>query len=67
EIRELGIVVRADTQGSVQAVSEALERLSTEKVRLRVIHGSAGEVRETDVSLAMASNAVIIGFNVRPT
>jgi len=67
EIRELGIVVRADTQGSVQAVSEALERLSTDKVRLRVLHGSAGAVRETDVSLAMASNAIIIGFNVRPT
>jgi len=67
EVKELGIVVRADTQGSVEALSEVLERLSTDKVRLRVLHGSAGAVRETDVSLAMASNAVIIGFNVRPT
>jgi translation initiation factor IF-2 len=66
EVRELNIIVRADVQGSAEAVIEALEKLSCEAVKLRVIHGSTGGITETDVMLAAASNAIIIGFNVRP-
>lgn len=66
EVRELNIIIKADVQGSVEAVRQALEGLSTEEVRVNVIHGAAGGITETDVNLAAASNAVIIGFNVRP-
>jgi translation initiation factor IF-2 len=66
EVKELNIVVKADVQGSVEAVVESLEKLSTQTVRLRTIHGGAGGITETDVLLASASNAIIIGFNIRP-
>lgn len=64
-VKELNIIVKADVHGSVEAVSNSLEKLSTDKVKLNVIHGSAGGVTETDVMLASASKAIIIGFHVR--
>jgi len=66
QIHELRIVIKADVHGSVEALTEALERLSTEKVRLQVIHGGVGAINESDVMLASASNAIVLGFNVRP-
>lgn len=66
EMKELAIVVKADVQGSVEAVKQSLEKLSNEEVRVRVIHGGVGGIKESDVMLANASNAIIIGFNVRP-
>ncbi len=65
-VKELNIVVKADVQGSVEAVHQSLERLSNEEVRVRIIHGGVGAITESDVMLASASNAIIIGFNVRP-
>jgi len=65
-IKDLNIVVKADVQGSVEAVKQSLEKLSNEEVRVRIIHGGVGAVTESDVMLASASNAIIIGFNVRP-
>ena len=66
EVKELPIIVKADVQGSVEAVKQSLEKLSNEEVRVRVIHGAVGGVSESDVMLANASNAIIVGFNVRP-
>ncbi|MBE6838627.1 MAG: translation initiation factor IF-2 [Ruminococcus sp.] len=66
EMKELPIVVKADVQGSVEAVKQSLEKLSNEEVRVKVIHGGVGAVSESDVMLASASNAIIVGFNVRP-
>ena len=66
EMKELSIVVKADVQGSVEAVKQSLEKLSNDEVRVRVIHGGVGGIKESDVMLASASNAIIIGFNVRP-
>ena len=66
EIKELPIIVKADVQGSVEAVKQSLEKLSNDEVRVRVIHGAVGAVSEGDVMLANASNAIIVGFNVRP-
>lgn len=66
EIKELNIIIKADVQGSVEAVRQSLEKLSNDEVRLRVIHGGVGAVNESDVMLASASNAIIVGFNVRP-
>jgi translation initiation factor IF-2 len=66
DVKELRVVIKADVQGSVEALSEALVRLSTEEVRLKVLHASVGGITESDVLLAAASNAVVIGFNVRP-
>jgi translation initiation factor IF-2 len=66
DIKELRVVIKADVQGSVEALSEALSRLSTDEVRLNVLHASVGGITESDVLLASASNAVVIGFNVRP-
>lgn len=66
DVKELRLVLKADVQGSVEALSEALSRLSTEEVRLNVLHASVGGITESDVLLASASNAVVIGFNVRP-
>ena len=66
EIKELPIIVKADVQGSVEAVKQSLEKLTNEEVRVRVIHGAVGAVSEGDVMLANASNAIIVGFNVRP-
>ncbi|MDR0991931.1 MAG: translation initiation factor IF-2 [Ruminococcus sp.] len=65
-IKELPIIVKADVQGSVEAVRQSLEKLSNEEVRVKVIHGAVGAVSESDVMLADASNAIIVGFNVRP-
>ena len=65
-MKELPIVVKADVQGSVEAVKQSLEKLSNDEVRVRVIHGGVGAVNEADVMLANASNAIIVGFNVRP-
>ncbi|MEK6698124.1 MAG: translation initiation factor IF-2 [Nitrospirota bacterium] len=65
-VKELNIILKADVQGSAQAIVEALEKLSTAAVKLKVIHSSVGAITETDVMLAAASNAIIIGFSVRP-
>ncbi len=65
-VKELGIVVKADVQGSVEALTQNLEKIANEEVRVRVIHGAVGAVAESDVMLAGASNAIIVGFNVRP-
>jgi translation initiation factor IF-2 len=66
EVKDLNVIVKGDVQGSVEAVSDALRKLSTDAVRLNVIHSAVGAITETDVNLASASNAIIIGFNVRP-
>ncbi len=66
EMKELNVIVKADVQGSVEAVRQSLEKLTNEEVRVRVIHGAVGAVSESDVMLANASNAIIVGFNVRP-
>jgi translation initiation factor IF-2 len=66
EVKELNVVVKGDVQGSVEAVSESLRKLSTDAIRLRVINASVGAITETDVNLATASNAIVLGFNVRP-
>lgn len=66
DIKELPIIVKADVQGSVEAVKQSLEKLSNDEVRVRVIHGGVGAVKDSDVMLANASNAIIVGFNVRP-
>ena len=65
-VKELDIIVKADVQGSVEAVRQSLVKLSNEEVVVKVIHGGVGAINESDVSLAAASNAIIIGFNVRP-
>jgi translation initiation factor IF-2 len=66
EMKELKIIVKADVQGSVEAVRQSLEKLTNDEVRVNVIHGAVGAVNESDVMLANASNAIIVGFNVRP-
>ncbi len=66
EVKELPIIVKADVAGSVEAITQSLHKLSNEEVRVRVIHGAVGGVTESDVMLAQASNAIIVGFNVRP-
>jgi translation initiation factor IF-2 len=66
EVKELNIIVKADVQGSMEAVSNFLSKLSTDSVKVNVVHGGIGGITETDVNLATASNAIIIGFNVRP-
>ncbi|MCI5741744.1 MAG: translation initiation factor IF-2 [Lachnospiraceae bacterium] len=65
-VKELNIIVKADVQGSVEAVKQSLVKLSNEEVVVKIIHGGVGAINESDVSLASASNAIIIGFNVRP-
>ena len=65
-VKELNVIVKADVGGSVEAVKQSLEKLSNDEVKVRVIHGAAGGIREGDVMLAAASNAIIVGFNVRP-
>ncbi len=65
-LKELNIIVKADVQGSVEAVKQSLLKLSNEEVVVKIIHGGVGAINESDVSLASASNAIIIGFNVRP-
>ncbi len=66
EIKELNLVLKADVQGSIEAMKEALKKLSTQEVKVNIIHDGVGGITETDVNLASASNAIIIGFNVRP-
>ncbi|HEY3302622.1 MAG TPA: translation initiation factor IF-2 [Candidatus Binatia bacterium] len=66
DVKELRVVLKADVHGSVEALTEALTRMSTSEVKLNVIHGSVGGITESDVLLASASNAIVIGFNVRP-
>lgn len=65
-MKELNLIIKADVQGSVEAVRQSLEKLSNEEVRVRAIHGGVGAINESDVMLANASNAIIVGFNVRP-
>ena len=66
EIKELNIILKADVGGTCEVLSDALQKLSTEKVRVRVLHTGVGAITETDVLLASASNGIIVGFNVRP-
>nr|WP_211230015.1 translation initiation factor IF-2 [Desulfovirgula thermocuniculi] len=66
QVKELRIIIKADVQGSAEALKQALERLSTEEVKVSIIHQGVGAITETDIMLASASNAIIIGFNVRP-
>jgi translation initiation factor IF-2 len=66
KVKDLNIIVKADVQGSVEAIRQSLEKLSNEEVRVRIIHGGVGAITESDVTLAQVSNALIIGFNVRP-
>ena len=66
DMKELKIIVKADVQGSVEAVRQSLEKLSNDEVRVHIIHGAVGAISESDVMLANASNAIIVGFNVRP-
>ncbi|MBE6789061.1 MAG: translation initiation factor IF-2 [Ruminococcaceae bacterium] len=66
EMKELSVIVKADVQGSVEAVKQSLEKISNEEVRVRVIHGGVGAISESDIMLADASNAIVVGFNVRP-
>jgi translation initiation factor IF-2 len=66
EVKDLNLVIKADVQGSIQALWDAIAKLESDKVRLRLIHGSTGAITESDVMLASASNAIVIGFSVRP-
>jgi translation initiation factor IF-2 len=66
KVKDLNIIVKADVQGSVEAVKQSLEKLSNDEVRVKIIHGAVGAITESDVTLAQVSNAIIIGFNVRP-
>ncbi|MBO4579994.1 MAG: translation initiation factor IF-2, partial [Clostridiales bacterium] len=66
DVKDLNLIVKADVQGSVEAVIQSLEKLSNEEVNVKVIHGAVGAINESDVVLADVSNAIIIGFNVRP-
>jgi len=65
-VKECNVIIKADVQGSIEAISDALNKLSTDDIKLRIIHSSTGAISETDVMLASASQAIIIGFNVRP-
>lgn len=66
QMKDLNVIVKADVQGSVEALKQSLEKLSNDEVRVRVIHGAAGAISESDILLASTSNAIVIGFNVRP-
>ena len=65
-MKTVNVIIKADVQGSVEAVKQSLEKLSNDEVRVRAIHGGVGAINESDVMLANASNAIIVGFNVRP-
>ena len=67
EFSELNVVLKADVHGSIEAITESLHKLTTEKVKIKVIHSAVGGITESDVLLASASNAIVIGFHVRPT
>ncbi len=66
DMKELNVIVKADVQGSVEALRQSIEKLSNEEVRVRVIHGAVGAISESDIMLAQASKAIVVGFNVRP-
>jgi len=66
KVKELNIIIKADVQGSVEALKQSIEKLSNDEVRVKIIHGGVGAITETDVTFASVSNAIIIGFNVRP-
>ncbi len=66
EVKELNLIIKADVQGSIEALKQSLEKCSTEEIEVRIIHGAVGAITESDVMLASASDAIIIGFNVRP-
>lgn len=66
KVKELNLIIKADVQGSVEAVKQSMEKLSNEEVKIRTIHGGVGAITENDIELAVASNAIIIGFNIRP-
>ncbi|MDD2569056.1 MAG: translation initiation factor IF-2, partial [Clostridia bacterium] len=66
EVKELNIIIKADVQGSVEAVRQSFDKLSTDEVKVNIIHAGVGAIKESDIMLATASNAIIIGFNVRP-
>ncbi|MFX6277422.1 translation initiation factor IF-2, partial [Acinetobacter baumannii] len=65
--KELNIIIKGDVDGSVEALSDSLQKLSTEEIAVRVVHKGVGQISESDVLLATASDAIIIGFNVRPS
>lgn len=67
ELKEVNVIIKADVQGSVEALAASLQKIEVEGVRVKIIHSAAGAINESDVTLAAASNAIIIGFNVRPT
>jgi translation initiation factor IF-2 len=67
EVKELNLIIKADVHGSIEALTEALTKLSNEEVKVNIVHSATGTIAESDVSLAAVSNAIIIGFNVRPT
>jgi translation initiation factor IF-2 len=67
EIKDLNLVVKADVQGSIEALSDALEKIDQSEVRINIVHSAVGGITETDIQLATVSNAIVIGFNVRPT
>ncbi|MGB7292319.1 MAG: translation initiation factor IF-2 [Thermodesulfobacteriota bacterium] len=66
EVKELLLIIKADTQGSVEAIKDAVSKLSTDKCRVNIVHSGVGAINETDVTLAVASNAIVLGFSVRP-
>lgn len=66
EMKDLNIILKADVQGSAEAVAASLQKIDVEGVNIRIIHSGAGAINESDISLAAASNAIVIGFNVRP-
>jgi len=66
EVKDLNVIIKADVQGSVEAVRQSLEKLSNDEVRVRSIHGGVGAINESDIMLATSSNAIVVGFNVRP-
>ena len=67
EVKDLNLIIRADVHGSIEALTEALTKLSNEEVKVNVVHSATGTIAESDISLATVSNAIIIGFNIRPT
>ncbi|HLR36243.1 MAG TPA: EF-Tu/IF-2/RF-3 family GTPase, partial [Tissierellales bacterium] len=67
EVKELSVIIKADVRGSIEAINQTLMQLETDEVKINIIHGGVGGITESDVMLAAASNAIVIGFNVRPT
>ena len=66
EMKELNVIIKADVQGSVEAMAASLQKIDVEGVNIKIIHTGAGAINESDITLAAASNAIVIGFNVRP-